>query len=103
MRNPDLRIKQEYGSVKAALKYCVGMNMNKSQAAEFLGIDRSTLRERASRFKVQFPCGYATRDTTLASEINRERMIAGNKAGTMGGRRRWQTKLERRCFDGQTD
>lgn len=89
MRNPDMRIKQEYGSVKAALEYCVGMNMNKCQAAEFLGIDRSTLRERASRFKVQFPCGYATRDTTLAAEINRERMIAGNKAGTMGGRRRW--------------
>ena len=88
--SPDGRIRREYGSVKAALKYCVEMRMNKGQAAEFLGIDRATLRERAARFSIEFPCGYATRDMTLTREINRERMAQGNKNGTRGGRRRWQ-------------
>lgn len=87
--NPDIRLKENFGSVKAALLYCVNMHMNQTQAAEFLEIDRKTLRERATRFKIKFPCGYKTMDRTLIREVNRERMIAGNRDGTMGGRRRW--------------
>ena len=85
----DDRLKSEYGGVKIALEYCVAMNMNKSQAALFLGIDRSTLRERAKRFNVTFPCGYKTRDMSLANEINGQRMTAGNRNGSTGARRRW--------------
>jgi hypothetical protein len=84
---PDFRLREEYGSTKKALEYCVKMNMNKTQAAEFLGIDRKVLRERADRFCVEFPCGYKTRDMTLTKEINRERMIRCNHNGTMGKRR----------------
>ena len=87
--NPDLRLKKHYGTVKGALEYCVGMNMNKTQAAAFLEIDRGTLRERAKRFKVDFPDGYATRDLTLASEINGKRFTDGNRTGLTGGKRRW--------------
>lgn len=85
---PDFRLRKEYGSVKAALLYCVDMNMNKTQAAKFLEIDRRVLRERAKRYEVEFPCGYATRDMTLVKEVNRERVTAANYAGTMGRRRR---------------
>jgi hypothetical protein len=85
---PDFRLRQEYGSVKAALLYCVDMNMNKTQAAKFLGIDRRVLRERANRLRVDFPCGYATRDLTLPNEINRKRLIEANHNGTMGKRRK---------------
>lgn len=88
--DPDIRLKKEYGGVRAALEYCVSLNLNKTQAANLLGIDRATLRERARRYNVAFPDGYATRDTTLAREISRERIIAGNQNGNMGGRRRWK-------------
>lgn len=87
--NPDTRLKSEYGSIKKALQYCVDLQMNKTQSAEFLGIDRKTLRNRAERFSVTFPCGYATQDRTLSNEINSQRMTLGNQSGTMGGRRRW--------------
>lgn len=86
--SPDFRLRKEYGSVKKALLYCVEMSMNKTQAAKFLDIDRKVLRERANRYEVEFPCGYATRDTALMKEVNRERITAANYAGTMGRRRR---------------
>ena len=85
---PDFRLRKEYGSVKAALLYCVEMNMNKKQSADFLNIDIRVLRNRAARHRIDFPCGYATRDMTLTNEVNRERVIAANRAGTMGRRRR---------------
>ena len=87
--NPDPRLKKEYGGVKKALEYCAAMNMNKTQAAAFLRIGRNTLRERAARLKVSFPCGYRTRDMTLAKEINGARFAKGNREGITGGKRRW--------------
>lgn len=86
---PDQRMKADYGGIKKALDYCVELGMNKFQSARHLEIDIKTLRNRAGRFDVTFPCGYATRDTTLMIEVNRTRLIAANKAGTMGGRVRW--------------
>lgn len=93
MTPPDIRLKKEYGSVKNALLHYASMNMNKSQTAAALGIAAKTLRERANRYNVQFPDGYATRDTSLLSELNSERMRRGNQAGTMGGRQRWKRTI----------
>lgn len=85
---PDQRLKESFGSVRSALEYCVDLNMNKSQSARFLGIDRSTLRERATRYHVIFPNGYATRDKTLLREVNSKRVAKMNKEGKMGRKRR---------------
>jgi hypothetical protein len=90
--SPDARLREEYGSVKSALLHYAGMNMNKAQTAAAMGIAVKTLRERASRFNVQFPDGYATRDTSLQSEVASDRMRRGNQTGTMGGRQRWKVR-----------
>lgn len=81
---PDDRLKVEYRSVKKALEYCVLLNMNKKQSAEFLGIDRATLKARAKRFNITFPDGYATRNTDLLKEVQRERVTKANRLGLMG-------------------
>jgi hypothetical protein len=82
--SPDQTFKKQYGGVKSALLYCVEMNMNKSQAAAFLGIARKTLRERASLFNVKFPDGYATRDDRLMREVNSKRTRERNLAREFG-------------------
>lgn len=87
--NPDIRLKQEYGGVKAALEYCVSLGLNKLQSAKQLEIDRETLRERAKRFNIEFPNGYATRDRTLTREIRSKFMSEANRDGRMGGKVRW--------------
>ena len=51
--NPDIRLKREFGGVKAALSYCVEMNMNKTQAAEFLGISERTVRREWSYIRAR--------------------------------------------------
>lgn len=87
--NPDIRLKQEYGGVKAALEYCVSLGLNKRQTAKQLEIDRSTLKERVKRFNIEFPSGYATRDKALTREIRSKYMSEANRDGRMGGKKRW--------------
>lgn len=87
--NPDIRLKQEYGGVKAALEYCVSLGLNKRQTAKQLEIDRSTLKERAKRYNIEFPDGYATRDNSLAFEVRSKQTSEFNRIGKMGGKVRW--------------
>lgn len=90
--NPDPRLKAEYGGVKAALLYCVELGLNKRQTAKQLEIDRSTLKERAKRFNIEFPNGYKTRDNSLATEVRREWMAEANRTGKTGGKVRWGSR-----------
>ncbi len=80
----EQRLRAEYGGAKAAMLYCLDLNMNIAQAAKQLGVSHHKISSMRDRYGMTFPNGYKTRDMTATIEAARERVTRANLAGTMG-------------------
>ena len=92
------RLRNEYGSVKAALEYCREMNMYQTEAMRFLAVNSTFIRQWTSRLNIEWTQGAKT--STLSRELASERMTEINRARKGTGRPPYFKQMKPRIING---